>query len=130
MKYLLADATKQKARVHQLDFIGAFLKAKVNNRVFLKLDSRYVYYSPEYSEYFGRTFILLKSVYVMTNSGKLFDYELTEWLLVAGLIKSKCQMSIYYMYAPDGTNIVVFNNVDHFVYWYTFEAIGKSIEIH
>ena len=27
LKYLLADATKHKARVHQLDFIGAFFKA-------------------------------------------------------------------------------------------------------
>ena len=35
LKYLLADATKHKSRVHQLDFIGAFLQAKVKNRVFL-----------------------------------------------------------------------------------------------
>ena len=45
-KYLLADATKHKARVHQLDFIGAFLQAEVKNRVFVKLDSRYVDYFP------------------------------------------------------------------------------------
>ena len=41
LKYLLADAAKHKARVHQLDFIGAFLQAKVKNRVFVKLDIRY-----------------------------------------------------------------------------------------
>ena len=41
LKYLLADATKYKARVHQLDFIGAFLQEKVKNRVFVKLDIRY-----------------------------------------------------------------------------------------
>ena len=35
LKYYLADATKHKARVHQLDFIGAFLQAKVKNRVFV-----------------------------------------------------------------------------------------------
>ena len=28
LKYFLADATKHKARVHQLDFIGEFLQAK------------------------------------------------------------------------------------------------------
>ena len=38
LKYFLADAEKHKARVHQLDFIGALLKAKVKNRVFFKLD--------------------------------------------------------------------------------------------
>ena len=29
LKYFLADSTKHKARAHQLDFIGALLKAKV-----------------------------------------------------------------------------------------------------
>ena len=43
LKYLQADATKHKARVHQLDFIGAFLQEKLNKRVFLKLDIRYEY---------------------------------------------------------------------------------------
>ena len=41
LKYFLADAAKHKARVHQLDFIGAFFQAKVRNRVFVKLDMRY-----------------------------------------------------------------------------------------
>ena len=42
-KYFLSDATKHKARFHQLDFIGEFLQAKVKNRLFMKLNSRYVY---------------------------------------------------------------------------------------
>ena len=33
LEYFPADAAKNKARVHQLDFIGAFLQAKVKNRV-------------------------------------------------------------------------------------------------
>ena len=38
LKYLLADATKKKkAIVHQLYFIGEFLKAKVKDRVFCKV---------------------------------------------------------------------------------------------
>ena len=40
LKYFLADAAKHKTRVHQLDFIGAFLQANVKNRVFVKLDMR------------------------------------------------------------------------------------------
>ena len=50
LKYFLADAAKHKARVHQLDFIGAFLQAKVKNRVFVKLDIRYTDYFPEYAK--------------------------------------------------------------------------------
>ena len=97
-KYFLADAAKHKSRVHQLDFIGAILQVKVKNIVFVKLDIRYTYCFPEYAQYFGRALVLLKSMYGMTNSGKLFDDELTEWLLEAGFIQSQCHMSIYYKY--------------------------------
>ena len=94
LKYLLADATKKKSKVHQLYFIGAFLKAKFKNRVFLKLNSRYTDYLPEYAKYFGRALRLLKYMYGIINSGNLFDDELTEWLLEAGLIQSQIHMSI------------------------------------
>ena len=64
-------------------------------------------------------------MYGMTNSGKLFADEVTEWLLDAGFIKSQCQMSIYYKNAPDGYKIVVLSYVDDFVYWYKNEDLGK-----
>ena len=41
LKYLPADTTKHKERVHQLYFIGEFLQAKVKNRIFVRLDIRY-----------------------------------------------------------------------------------------
>ena len=87
LKYFLVDAAKHKAQVHQLDFIGAFLQAKLKNRVFVKLDIRYADYFPEYAQYFGRSLRLLKSMYGMTNSGKLFADELTEWLPEAAFIQ-------------------------------------------
>ena len=68
---------------------------------------------------------LLKSMYGMTNSGKLFADELKEWLLEAGFIQSQCQMYIYYKYAPDGSKIVALSYVDDCVYWYTNEDLGK-----
>ena len=52
LKYFLVDAAKHKSRVHQLDFIGAFLQAKVKNRVFVKLDIRYTYYFQGYANWF------------------------------------------------------------------------------
>ena len=72
LKYFLADATKHKSRVHQLYYIGAFLQAKVKDRVFFKLDIRYTYYFPEYAKYFGRALIFLNSMYGMNNYGNLF----------------------------------------------------------
>ena len=41
---------------------------------------RYADYFPEYAQYFGSALKLLKSMYWMTNSGKLFADELTEVL--------------------------------------------------
>ena len=61
----------------------------------------------------------------MTNSGKLFADELTEWINEEGFMKSQCQMSIYYKYAPDGSKIVVLSYVGDFVYWYKNEDLGK-----
>ena len=46
LKYLLVDATKHKESVHLLDFIGSLLQAKIKNRVFVKLYSRYTDYFP------------------------------------------------------------------------------------
>ena len=111
LKYLLADYVKHKARFHQLDFIGSFLQAKKKNGIFVKLDSRYADYFTEYSSQFGRDLRLLKSIYIITNSGKLFSDEFTEWLVEVGFIKYQCWMSIYYKYAPDGTKIVVLSYV-------------------
>ena len=70
------------------------MQAKVKNRVFFKLDIRYTNYFPEYEQYFGRALILLKFMYGMTNSGKFFSDELTEWLLEAGFIQAQYHMSI------------------------------------
>ena len=64
-------------------------------------------------------------MYGITNSGKLFADELTEWLLEAGFIQSQCHMSIYYKYAPDGTKMFVLSYDDNCVYWYNSEALGK-----
>ena len=58
----------------------------------------------------------------MTNFGKLFADELKEWLLESDFIKSQCQMSIYYKYAPYGKNVVL-SYVDDCVYWYASEAL-------
>ena len=61
----------------------------------------------------------------MNNYGKLFAYELTEWLIETCFIQSKCHMYIYYKYALYGSKIVVLSYVDDCVYWYTNEDIGK-----
>ena len=55
---------------------------------------RYADYFPEYAQYFVRALKWLKSMYGMTNSVKLFDDELTEWLIEEGFMQS-CQMAVF-----------------------------------
>ena len=43
----------------------------------------------------------------------------------AGLNHPQGQMSIYYKYATYGSNLVVLSYVDGFLYWYTYEELGK-----
>ena len=101
------------------------MQAKVKNRVSSKLDIRYKYYSPEFEKYSGRALRLLKSLYSMNISGKLYANDLIELLLEAGFIQSQFQMSIYYKYTPYGSKNIFFSYVDDCVYWYINEDIGK-----
>ena len=126
LKYLLEYDVKHKSIVHQLDFIGELLQAKVKNRLFVNLESRRADYFPEYSSYLGRALIIFKSMYGMTNSGQLFSDGLKECFLEAGFIQSQCQMYIYQKYAPYERNIVLLYYVDDCVYWYTYEYLGKG----
>ena len=61
-------------------------------------------------------------MYGMTNSGKFFSDELTNWLIdESGFNQYKCQMSIYYKYAMDGSKLVVLSYVDDCINWYKYE---------
>ena len=64
-------------------------------------------------------------MYGMNKSGKLFADGLIERLPEEGFIQSQCQMSIYYKYAPYGSEIVVLSYVYDRLCWYTSEALGK-----
>ena len=62
----------------------------------------------------------------MTNTRKIFAYELTNWLIyVTGFKKPQYQMYIHYEYAPDGSKLVLLSYVDDCVYCYTPEEIGN-----
>ena len=61
-------------------------------------------------------------MYRMTDYGKRFVDELENFLIEEARLKqSQCQMSIYYKYATDGSELVVLYYVDDCVYWYTSE---------
>ena len=65
-------------------------------------------------------------MYGITNSVKLFSGELNNWLIYDTVFKqSQFQISIYYKYAPGGSNLVVLSYFDDCLYWYTYEELVK-----
>ena len=62
----------------------------------------------------------------MNNSRKIFSDELNNWLVdVVDLKQSQFQMYIYHKFTPYGSELVVLSYVDDFVFWYTYEELGK-----
>ena len=83
-KLLMAEAARHKARVFQLDVIGAFLQARMRSRVFITLPRVYGEIFPEFKAYCGRPVLLVKAMYGMTLSGKYWYEEFKEWLVSIG----------------------------------------------
>ena len=67
-------------------------------------------------------------MYGITNCGKLFADELPNCLIYeAGFNQSKCQMSIYYKYAPYNFKFFVLSYVDELLYWYKSVELGNCL---
>ena len=61
-----------------------------------------------------------KSLYVMTNYGKIFADDIANFLIdVSGFKKLQFKMSVYYKYATDGYKIVELSYVDDCVFCYS-----------
>ena len=74
---------------------------------------------------------LKKLMYGMINSKEVFSDELTNWLIYkAGFKQTQCYMSMYYKNALHVSKLVVLYYVDDFIYWYTYEELGKFLCVH
>jgi hypothetical protein len=78
LKMFLADAARSRCRVHQLDFVGAFLQANVRGRIFVTLPKVYEDIWPEFKDYCGRPLRLMKSMYGVNYSGKYWHLDLKD----------------------------------------------------
>jgi hypothetical protein len=78
----LADAARKRCRVHQLDFVGAFLQANVRGRIFVTLPKVYGDIWPDFKYCCGRPLRLVNSMYETTYSGKCWCLEV---LILEGL---------------------------------------------
>jgi len=115
LKMFIADSARHRARTKQLDFIGAFLQAKMRYRMFVTLPAKYGELFPEYKEWCGRPLLLLKSMYGITYSGKMWYQELDEWLVDkngGGFEHSTVEPCLYLRDYGNGTVLKLLSYVD------------------
>ena len=52
LRLFLADAAKCNSKIKQLDYVGAFLQAPVQSKIFVSLPSEYLEICPEFAQYY------------------------------------------------------------------------------
>ena len=80
-KMFVAEAVRYNRPINQLDFIGAFCQAILKDRLFVQLPKEYAVLLPEFAEYFTQPLLLRKSIYGLNIAAKVWNEDLTEWLI-------------------------------------------------
>ena len=117
LKLFMAHAARLKVRVRQLDFVGAFLQAKVCSRIFVIHPGIYGSIFPEFKQYCGTPLRLLKAMYGKTLSGKFWYQDLMEFLVLMVFIQSSVIRCLFYQKYNDGSVIFILNYVDNMLYY-------------
>ena len=128
VKMFLALACSFKRRVKQGDFVGAYLQAKVRERIFISLDRRYAQYFPDLSEYFGRPLLLNRGIYGLAASGKFWNEEFSEWLRAEGFHQSTADTTYFIKYYTDGSWVRLIFYVDDCLYFGSNDNAEKRFE--
>ena len=127
-KLVMAEAARHKARVFQLDVIGAFLQARMRSRVFITLPRVYGEIFPEFKAYCGRPVLLVKAMYGMTLSGKYWYEEFKEWLVSIGFnICPTCPV-LFTRIEADGTLLRLIVYIDDCLYFSTSDVSREKFQ--
>jgi hypothetical protein len=112
LKMFLADAARNIYRVHQLDFVGAFLQANDKGRTFVTLPKVYGDIWSDFKDYCGRHMRLVKSMYGMTYSGMYWYLDLKDWMHEEGYTQSRASPCFFFKVFPDGSYVKLVVYVD------------------
>ena len=125
LKTFVAAATQEGKEIKQVDFIAAFIQARVRERVFVKLSEDLSAACPEYSHMFGRPLRLERGLYGLTLCGKYWNVELQEYLNEIGFVQSKVDPCLMVRRDKDGNYIKLINYVDDMLYYGSSEEHEK-----
>jgi hypothetical protein len=119
LKMFLAHASRLKVRVKQLDFVGAFLQAKMRTRMFVTIPKIFGILFPEYQWCTGKPVRLAMLMYGTTLCGKYWYMDLLEYLKEEGFQEGDCVKCLFIKEFPDGAKIFLLNYVDDMIYYGT-----------
>ena len=121
LKVFIADAARRKRRIFQTDFVGAYLQAYMDRRIFVRLPSEWAAHFPEYAEWFGIPLLLKKSAYGISSAGRLWAEELFGWYAEYGFKQSIVDPALFHYKLGDEW-IVLLCYCDDSAYYCSSEA--------
>jgi len=119
LKMFLGHASQLKARIKQLDFVGAFLQAKMRTRMFVTIPKIFGILFLEYSWCTGKPVRLAMSMYGTTQCGKYWYLDLLEFLKDIGFKEGSIVKCMFTHEADEGSKIFLLNYVDDMLYFGT-----------
>ena len=123
----LAEAARRRRRVYQTDFVGAYLQAYMDRRIFVRLPAEWAEIFPEYAQWFGIPLLLRKSAYGVNSAGRLWAEELFGWYIEFGFKQSVVDPALFYY--QDGEEwIVLLSYSDDSAYFTSTEVIREKFE--
>jgi hypothetical protein len=127
LRVFLSTAARQRCRVHQLDFVGAFLQSKAVDRTITILPKEWALLFPDLVERFGIPLLCDKSLCGGQCCNKSWDDHLSSWLLAHGLIRLESEGSIFML--RDGAKFLcLLNAVDDQLYFSNCDAMRRAVE--
>ena len=127
LRIFLAIAARQKCRVFQLDFVGAFLQSFAVDRTVTTLPKEWASLFPDLAEWFGIPLLCRKSLYGGQYCNKSWDDHLSSWLADYGLIRLESEGSIFMLREGDKF-LCLLNAVDDQLYFSNCDDMRRKFE--
>ena len=124
----LADAAANKARVYQLDYIGAYLSAEMDRLVYVMFDAGLAQLAPQYKDWLGVPLIMKKTIYGGRSCGRLFAEKQFGWLVdVYGFVQCKTDPAVF-IWKRGNRLIKLLTYCDDCAYWCSDEKTRRQFE--
>ncbi len=127
LKVFLAEAAHRKRHVYQADYVGAYLQADMDRRVFVRLPADWATHFPEFVEWFGVPLLLKKSAYGINSAGRLWAEELFGWYIEFGFVQSIVDPALFY-YANGADWMHLISYTDDSAYYASSDAMRERFE--